>query len=441
MSCHGSSVVRVVIAALALTLLLGGGWRPVAAYGQIEGAEEAIEGSSELLEQAYASGELQVAAAAAPQPWTLPQPCFLQRMGVRMGGWVEQGITFNGAGRGDGFNGPVGLNDLVGEWQMNQLWLYFDRPLGNKNCGWGLGGHVDLVYGTDWRFGINEGLEDRINAFDRQTYGMVIPQAYMEVGYNRLSVKLGHFASPLLVYETVPSVANPFYSHSYAIAFSEPLLVTGVLADYKLTDQWTLFAGFHRGWMKFEDNNGAIDPTGGFRWLSPSQRTSMIYAVSSGPQDPAGIQDRFSHVFLMRQKIGERFEYIFQHDLGVEQNALPGGGSADWYGITQYFLRTINPQWTALARFEWFRDDDGVRVAGPPPQAGIRAWPGAPGFAGNFYELTIGLNWRPCPNLLLRPELRWDWYQGTPNSAGRQPFNDGQDDSQTLFATDLIVTY
>jgi hypothetical protein len=380
-----------------------------------------------------------------PKPWSLPQPYVLQRLGFKMGGWLEQGITFNGREPANHFNGPVGLNDLASEYQMNQLWLFLDRPLGNDGVGWGLGAHLDLVYGTDWRFGINHGLEDRINAFDDQTYGMVIPQAYVEVGYNNLSVKVGHFASPLLVYETVPAPANPFYSHSYATAFSEPLLVTGVLAEYKLGEQLVPFAGFHRGWMMFEDNNSVLDVTGGVRWHSKSNRTKLTYAASSGPQDPAGVQNRFSHVLLWREQLGTKWEYIFQHDLGVEQNALPGNGSADWYGINQYLLYTINPKWTALARVEWFRDDDGVRVFGPPPQAGIRAWPGAPGFAGNFYEVTVGLNWRPHPNFLFRPELRWDWYDGPSNGAaapsGPFPFIDGQRKDQFLFGMDLITTF
>ena len=46
---------------------------------------------------------------------------------------------------------------------------------------------------------------------------------------------------------------------------------------------------------------------------------------------------------------------------------------ADWYGINQYLLYTLgDKKWSAGARVEWFRDDDGTRVLG--------AWkPGSPG--------------------------------------------------------------
>ncbi|MCL6441212.1 MAG: isoleucine--tRNA ligase, partial [Thermoleophilum sp.] len=126
--------------------------------------------------------------------------------------------------------------------------LLFDRPADNGGSGWAIGGRLDMVYGTDWRFGINHGLEDRINGFNRQTYGLVLPQMYAEIAYDDLSVKLGHF-DDAMGYENVPAVLNPLYSHSYAMAFSEPLLVTGLLAQYRLNDRLSVLGGFHRGWM------------------------------------------------------------------------------------------------------------------------------------------------------------------------------------------------
>ena len=148
------------------------------------------------------------AACQKQAPWTLPQPCALQKMGIKVGGWLEQGITLNPDNPSDHFNGPVATNDWDDEYQMNQLWLFLDRPADTGGCGFAVGGHIDLIYGSDWRFGINNGLENRINGFDYQRYGLVIPQMYMEVAYNNLSVKLGHFAG-ILDYEAVPCRPQP----------------------------------------------------------------------------------------------------------------------------------------------------------------------------------------------------------------------------------------
>ncbi|MGQ9605253.1 MAG: outer membrane beta-barrel protein [Thermogutta sp.] len=377
-------------------------------------------------------------------PWHLPQPGFLQAANIRLGGWLEQGITFNAVDPADRFNGPVATNDLDGEYQMNQMWLFLDRPADNGGCGFAWGGHLDMVYGTDWRFGINRGLEDRINGFNRQTYGMVIPQAYLEFAWNRLSIKLGHFAG-ILDYEVVPAPMNPFYSHSYSYGYTVPQLVTGMLADYRWTDQFSIQAGFHRGWMMFEDNNDTLDFMGGLKWKSRDGRLQLAYAISVGPQDDAGNQDRFAGSFVTQWQASKRWKYVLVQNIGYENDALPepqnppARQDAEWYGINQYLIYTINPCWSAAMRVEWLRDDDGARVAGPGNIPGVRAFSGR-GFAGDFYNVTLGLNWRPTPNWLVRPEIRWDWYDGPAGPTGL-PFDGGNRDDQFTAAIDATLLF
>jgi hypothetical protein len=224
------------------------------------------------------------------------------------------------------------------------------------------------------------------------------------------------------------------------LAFSEPILVTGAMADYKLSEQWSLLGGINRGWMTFEDTNNIWDFMGGVRWTSHSKRTSAAYSVDVGPQDAAGLQQRFVSSLVFKHQVTERFEYVLQHDLGQEKNAVSVGQSAQWYGINQYFLYKINKCWSANLRAEWFRDNNGVRVHGAPASEGLRMW-SLSGFAGNFYEVTAGVNWRPNANITLRPELRWDWYNGSPNTDGLLPFNNGQSSSQAMAACDLIFTF
>lgn len=378
------------------------------------------------------------AAAAAPAPWSMPQPCTLQKMGIKVGGWLEQGITFNSHNSADGFNGPVATNDWDDQYQMNQLWMYLHRPADTTDGGFAWGGHIDAIYGSDWRFGINNGLETEINGFDGQDYGLVLPQFYLELAYNKLSVKLGHFAA-ILDYEAVPAVLNPFYSHSYSYGYTVPQLVSGLLGEYKLTDGLALQAGFHRGWSMFEDNNDTLDFMGGAKWTSPNERTKVAYAISVGPQDPLGDQNRFVYSLVIQQKLFERLQYVVVHNLGTEDNTPQTGTRAEWYGINQYFLYALTPKLNTNLRVEWMRDDDGVRIAGPGNIPGVDAWAGR-GFAGSFYGITAGLNWRPCGNFVLRPECRWDWYEGAAGPVGL-PFDGGDADSQFTVGMDAIITF
>ena len=92
------------------------------------------------------------------------------------------------------------------------------------------------------------------------------------------------------------------------------------------------------------------------------------------------------------------------------------------------------------------RVDDGFRVAPPGdyPNLGFSNNPAsAGGFEGNFYELAYGLNYKPTwnSNLIVRPEVRFDWYDGRDNALGNQPYDDGSDDSQVLTGFDVIYLY
>jgi hypothetical protein len=391
-------------------------------------------------------------ACCPGEPWKMPQPCFLQRMGIGIGGWVQQGVTWNGSDPSDGFNGPVATNDMDTHYQLNQMWMFLHKSADNGGCGWAWGGHLDMMYGTDFRFGVNHGLEDRIATLNNQDYGLVIPQAYLEVAYDALSVKVGHMAA-ILDYEAVPAPMNPFYSHSYSYGYTVPQLVTGVMADYKLSDQLSVQGGFHRGWFMFEDFDGNLDFMGGIKWTSCDKGTSLAYAIDTGRQtfspegffEPGGFRDqnRFVHSLVFKHQVTERLQYIAVQNLGVENEVTIGGSrpqDAEWYGLNQYLLYKINACWSANLRVEWMRDDDGVRIAGPGTIPGIDAWDGF-GFAGNFYEVTAGLNWRPRPNWVIRPEVRWDWYDGERNPLGELPFDGGNNDNQFTAAVDAIFTF
>lgn len=380
-------------------------------------------------------------ASDAGKPWKLPQPSILQKWGIDMGGWVEQGITYNSRNPDDRFNGPVALNDRSGEYQLNQAWLYLVRPTKTDGHGFDLGGRIDMSYGTDWRYGKCLGLEDRIDS-PNSLYGLVMPQFYGEVAINNLTIKGGHYAANF-GYEAVPAPANFFYSHSYAMCYGQPILLTGVQADYQLTDNWTVTGGFSRGWEMFEDNNNKVDIVGGVRWFSDDKDTSFSFMTTSGPQDDAGSNNRYQYTMVLTQKMGSKWLYAIEHDLGMEEAGDPRThGNACWYGIDQYLIYTINSRWSAGLRSEWFRDQDGSRVAGIGNWIGSgRGWTGLPGFQGDFFEIAAGINWRPHTNVLLRPELRWDWYNGTTNMAGQLPYGGGTRSDQLTAAVDLVVTF
>lgn len=375
-------------------------------------------------------------------------------LGLEIGGFVAAGLFGNADDPRDKFNGPVTFNDREGEFQFNQIYNYVALPVDTGGSGFDIGGRIDTLYGTDWRFTPALGLETNVDGTmdwnqDNRFYGLAIPQLYAEVGYNNLSVKLGHFYT-IIGYEVVPANGGFFTTHPYTHQYGEPFTHTGLLGTYALNDQWALAGGFHRGWDQWQDINNDLAGIGGVTW-TPVEDLSVAFAVTSGTEDPAGTANRYMHSVVVSYKLFSDLTYIFESDLGHQEGAFgftPGGADAEWYGINQYLLYDVNDRWSLGIRGEWFRDDDGFRVAGFGSLGGEffgRGWGGS-GFAGDFYDITVGTNYRYNNNILLRSEVRWDWYDGLDGVSnvpgnGPRPYDDGTDDNQFIWGSQAIITY
>jgi hypothetical protein len=363
------------------------------------------------------------------EAWTLPQPRLLECRGITIGGWIDQGIGVVANQPVDQFNGPVTFVDRDGQWQVNQVWLYMERKVDTGGHGWDIGGRIDLVYGTDARFTqAADGLEADWGQTQR-FYQAALPQFYLDVGYNDWIVRMGHFYT-IIGYEVVAAPDNFFYSHAYTMQYGEPFTHTGMLV-MRDVGPFSLTAGFHRGNDQFNDTDGhdALNFLGGVSWTNPAENLSLAFAVSATEDGPGIGTTIYSIVGTL--DLTDRLTYVIQHDYG-QSTGLPNmARTVEWYGVNQYCLYDINDTWAAGARFEWFRDDDGARVAGLG-NGNLAAGP----FAGDFYELTFGLNWKPHPNIIVRPEVRWDWFDGT-----GLPYDAGDRDDQFLWACDVICTF
>ncbi|MCS7306667.1 MAG: porin [Thermoguttaceae bacterium] len=364
-----------------------------------------------------------------PDPWTL-FPKF--DSGLKIGGWISAGVFGNAWGARS--NGPIGMRDVGDAFTSDQNWLFIDKPADTscKPFDWGF--RFDILFGADApdtrAFRNSQYTWD--NAWissDDGVYGSAIPQLYAVVAWNKLSVKIGHFFTPM-GYEGVPVTGNFFYSHTYCHSFGEPFTHTGVLATYEVDKGFNVHAGWTTAWDTAFDNPqdgqlflGGVDvPIGQritFTWMVNGGRWGERWGVDLG--------DLYFHSFVVKFTMNERWTYVFQHDMGLLSNVGGQMSNGQWYGIAQYLVFKINDCWSLGGRFEWFRDDDGLVVPGGLSLVGT-----------DYYALTLGLNWKPHANLAIRPEIRYDWANGRFVS---RPFNDGDDREQLSGGVDLIFTY
>ena len=127
------------------------------------------------------------------------------------------GIPYQGINKQNGFN-------------LDVVDLSIAKP--QDESPWASGYQVDLLFGPD------------AATFGASSSYFAIEQAYIAlrtpVG-NGIDWKVGVFNSPI-GYESFDAGLNPNYTRSWGYAV-EPTTFTGVLASYKITDQWAISAG------------------------------------------------------------------------------------------------------------------------------------------------------------------------------------------------------
>jgi hypothetical protein len=378
---------------------------------------------------------------------------WLDDNGLKIGGWTAISFTANFDSPRDRFNGPVTWMDRSNELMVNEQWFFLEKATKTDECNdWDFGGRVDWIYGTNARFDQAAGLEDQWIT-DHSFYQMALPQFYAEIAYKKLSIKVGHFFTTL-GYFVVPTTGNFFNTLPYTFQYGEPFTHTGIMGTYKATDALTMHACVIRGWDSFRDV-GQGSPDAGFlggvtyTW---EDKSSLAFSLVASRELAAGaggdgFAPRYAQSLVYSRPIGEKLTYVAQTDYGNQDQALVGGQSAQWYGLNQYVFYAQSDKLTWGANFEWFRDEDGARVGGflpnlstvPTATRGLDV--ARSGFAGNFAQLTLGPKCTVNKNMYVRPNLRFDWYDGSANGAGLLPYGDGLKDTQTILSTDLVITY
>jgi hypothetical protein len=382
--------------------------------------------------------------------------------GWKLSGNLAQSYTANWNNPSNRFNGPVTWTDRSNDYELNQFWLTLDRPTDTSKKDFDLGGRVDLLYGTNARLTTESGLETpRLNS-NGGLYGLAIPQFYVEAAYKKLKLKAGHIISPI-GYFTVDTTQNFFNTIPYTYQWGEPFTHTGAWATYQFTDQFVVSSGLIRGWDNFDGHNGHLGnlTTWGYTFKDKSNLAQVIVA-SQEPNANLQFTQRYYQSVVYTKPFDDNWTWVSQSDFGTQRNATYTGKTANWYGYNNYLYYKVNDKWTWGLNFEWWRDEEGFRVAGFLPGAAPSGITGnasgvplsqlAGGYNGNFWQTTFGPRWYPTgkPNFFIRPNLRYDWYTGNIDNgtqafnAGVQnskPFGDGNKSQQGILATDVCILF
>lgn len=347
-------------------------------------------------------------------PWKL----FPKRSGgLDIGGWFQMGYHTGGTNdNGAGLGGTGFFNNYPDVFQLHQAWFYAEKAAENHGYGWDWGFRFDYVYGTDGpdtqAFGSRAGDWDE-DWDNGGFYGHAMPQFYADVAYNDLTVRVGHFYT-FIGYETVPAPDNFFYSKSGS-RFFEPFTHTGFLADWAYSDRLTFYGGWSQGWDTGFSNNGGSTFLGGVTFQA-TDALSIAYGATVGDfgvNDQGGSDSNgYEHSIVIDWQLTERLNYVFQTDY-LDNSVYTGnifGTPSSVMTLNQYLLYALNDRWGLGGRLEWI--DAGAN--------------------GEVTLFTLGANYRPHTNVIIRPEIRFEDFELAPTLPRRD---------QTLFALDAIFTF
>jgi Putative beta-barrel porin-2, OmpL-like. bbp2 len=390
-----------------------------------------IIGLGMMIGQPAAMGEAPVpVVSAGPDRWVVMKALqgtwpgwVLDGNRLQISGWTDVSYT---ASSDRISNLPLGFNHQANEFALQQNWLRIERTVvtsGSAEPTWGFRSDT-ILPGIDYRFTLARGVFDRqltANGGQPNLYGIDPIQFYAEAYFPTvgagLDVKVGRVFCQYGV-EANDAPSNVFLSHAYTFIY-DPFTHTGVMGTLKLTNTWSVQAGLMLGSDIFIDPADELTGMGSIKWAPPGGSDNVLFSVILG--SGRFNQRRNFHnpeVFdlVYTHRINARLNYTLEGLYGFTTN-VRDTGFANWFGVIHYLSCDFSPRLTGTTRLEFFDDAQGQRT----------------GFKGLYTAVTAGLNFRVRKDIMLRPELRYDY-----NGESR-PFDNRH--GLLTAATDIILRW
>ena len=408
------------------------------------GEEESAPTSDKKMEEAKPS------EAPAPTPGLLmsllgkaglAKP--LDKAGINLYGYVQGGY-FHDISSSSRNSGPtyIGFNSSRNAAILDKISLNVERTVDPTKKKLDFGFRVEGIYGADAAFVHSNGIADSQTSRHQgdllqAVVGITLPGVPVGIRAGKWIELAGfeHFSAN--IYGAFGDPSRALYSYSYQFLYAEPSTQTGVLVTYVPNSKWMFDVGFTRGWnQSIKDANGALDFLGRITF-TPSDKTSIIFTMTEGPEYPTGFGDNLpkgdpDHWWtaldlVATQKITDKLSLGLGIDY-VYASQIPGltGGGKQWGGVAGYASYAIDPRFTLNTRLEWYNDSANGFSNGAPVSA-------------NYYEVTAGVAIKPFPNhkvlskWLFRPEIRYD-------HADQPVFNNGDRNNWTC-SVDALFTF
>lgn len=354
-------------------------------------------------------------------------PGLFEDGGLRTFGWVEMGYTGASVRPGPMSVQPR-LNRFADEFLLSDLGFALQKPL--RQDQFDLGFNVRFFSGANAATGAAKGgvgfpPENPRFGYDfRDLYLSahlpIITEGGMDVKVGRMNTIIG--------YNGYLAPYRPFYSNDYQFFYSQDGAFTGFLTDLHVNDRLDLWNGMTLGANTFftlRSNTSYCYIGQANYWLNEEKRTRLTGSVYLGPDAifaAPGMNGDFVTMLEIRlqQNWSDRFTQVVQSNMGWDSATPVGTGS--WYGVYTQGMFHWLPTLDFNFRGEWFDDVQGTRT----------------GFAADYSEVTLGMNWHPCDFIEFRPEIRGDFASEPAFGGGGAP---GGNYSQLTGAISMLIKF
>jgi hypothetical protein len=337
------------------------------------------------------------AAASAPAPQ--PEHVETNLAGFKLSGYGEASFQYSTKDNAGAITGHL-YDRFHDQFSLDALKLVIDRPYAADKLDGGV--HADLLFGQDAAVVQSGGLNLGPNGDITQLYVTLnIPTS----NGNGVQIKAGKMVT-LMGLEVIETISNPTWSEGTQFIYAENFTATGVSLEYKFSPHFDTQLRVINGWDLVSDNNTRKSFMGRFG-IYPDASTSIGVVGFVGPEQPEAVDpshaNRYGVDLLLSRKFGGRTTIWVQGDYGKEK-ANPGlpdpTRDAEWYAGGAWISYDASPKLNIALRGDYMDDKEGARTDGAYGLAG--------GTRQKLATGTVTFNIKAWPNVLVRPEARYD---------------------------------
>ncbi|HEY6334175.1 MAG TPA: outer membrane beta-barrel protein [Blastocatellia bacterium] len=370
----------------------------------------------------------------------------LKKAKIKVYGWIDGGFSTSTSKNS---NIPSTYPIVPNKPEIDQAVIRFDREpdtVQTDHVDWGF--RLTVLYGIDYRWTTAQGWFSEQLLQHNSLYGADPIEAYgllyVPGVAQGMVLKVGRYLSPPDI-ETQTAPDNFLFTHSLMFTY-DCFTQTGINAQIKLNDRWSILGGIHAG----DDSapwNESQHPTALLlaRWVSKSNNDSIfggIDSVNDGhfKDDHDNLQQfnlTWSHrlnstgtvvtmteayyIYQSRALVGGTV--IFGPARPVFEQTGPGApipGNAPAVGLVNYLaIKLSNHDFVTLRPLDILVDVKGERT----------------GFGTTMESWSAGWTHRFGELISIRPEIRKDY------AYSASPWDNGTRNSQLMFAMDAIIRY